>query len=108
MLPDTPDVQSVAEGPNGVLAGLAAAPLPVCRLSLLPPLLLVWIDMSTISPITSRRLASEAAARMASFLDAPVSGGQAAAKAGSLTIMVGGDLSAFQVSGTSSLCSAHG
>jgi 2-hydroxy-3-oxopropionate reductase len=82
MLPDTPDVESVAEGPDGVLAGLAAGA--------------VWIDMSTISPITSRRLASEAAARMASFLDAPVSGGQAAAKAGSLTIMVGGDLSAFE------------
>jgi 2-hydroxy-3-oxopropionate reductase len=82
MLPDTPDVESVAEGPDGVLAGLTPGA--------------VWIDMSTISPITSRRLATETAARSCAFLDAPVSGGQAAAKAGSLTIMAGGDPSVFE------------
>jgi 3-hydroxyisobutyrate dehydrogenase len=52
--------------------------------------------MSTISPAVTRKLAQEAASRGASWLDAPVSGGQAGAIAGTLTIMVGGDAAAFE------------
>ncbi len=52
--------------------------------------------MSTISPAVTRRLAGRAAAAGASWLDAPVSGGEAGAIAGTLTIMVGGDAAAFE------------
>jgi 2-hydroxy-3-oxopropionate reductase len=82
MLPDTPDVESVANGPDGVLAALPASG--------------IWIDMSTISPIAARRFGAAAESRGASFLDAPVSGGQAAAESGSLAIMVGGEASVFE------------
>jgi 2-hydroxy-3-oxopropionate reductase len=82
MLPDTPDVESVAEGADGMLAVLSPDA--------------IWIDMSTISPIAARRLAAIAAERGASFLDAPVSGGQAAAESGSLAIMVGGEAGTFE------------
>ena len=77
MLPDTPDVELVARGADGLLAGLHEGA--------------VWIDMSTISPLASRALADEAGALGAGFLDAPVSGGQIAAENGTLTIMAGGD-----------------
>jgi 2-hydroxy-3-oxopropionate reductase len=77
VLPDTPDVELVAGGADGLLGGLREGA--------------VWIDMSTISPIVTRALAQEAHARGARFLDAPVSGGQAAAEAGTLAIMVGGE-----------------
>ncbi len=81
MLPDTPDVEAVVAGPRGVLEGAR-------------PGLLV-IDMSTIAPATARRLAEEAAAREGAFLDAPVSGGEQGAIAGTLSIMVGGARAAF-------------
>jgi 2-hydroxy-3-oxopropionate reductase len=76
MLPDTPDVEQAARGEDGLLNGLREGT--------------VWIDMSTISPLAARALAHEAADRGAEFLDAPVSGGQLAAEAGTLAIMVGG------------------
>jgi 2-hydroxy-3-oxopropionate reductase len=77
MLPDTPDVESVIAGPDGVLEGLRAGA--------------VVIDMSSISPAATRELAARVAAREAKMLDAPVSGGEIGAKNATLSIMVGGD-----------------
>ncbi len=54
------------------------------------------IDMSTVSPTTSRKMAEAAAAKGAHFLDAPVSGGSQGAAQGTLTIMVGGERAAFE------------
>jgi 2-hydroxy-3-oxopropionate reductase len=76
MLPDSPDVEEVLLGKDGVLAGARAG--------------LVWIDTSTISPTATRSLVEVAAARRVPSLDAPVTGGEAAAQRGTLTIMVGG------------------
>ena len=81
MLPDTPDVEAVIAGPNGVLDGVRAGA--------------VVIDMSSISPDATRRLASLVAARGATMIDAPVSGGEIGAKNATLSIMVGGDPRAF-------------
>jgi 2-hydroxy-3-oxopropionate reductase len=81
MLPDTPDVQRVITGEGGVLEGLAAGA--------------VVIDMSSISPVATVELAAQVAARGATMLDAPVSGGEIGAKNGTLSIMVGGDAAAF-------------
>src|SRR5207244_1440403 len=82
MLPDTPDVEAVVDGPEGVLAGAR------------PGLLVV--DMSTIDPEAARALAARAAAAGVAFLDAPVSGGEQGAIAGTLSIMVGGERAAFE------------
>jgi 2-hydroxy-3-oxopropionate reductase len=76
ILPDSPDVESVYAGGNGVFSGAK------------PGMLL--IDMSTISPIVSRKLAQEADQRGIDMLDAPVSGGEAGAVSASLSIMIGG------------------
>jgi 2-hydroxy-3-oxopropionate reductase len=76
MLPDTPDVEEVLLGSAGVLAHARPGALV--------------IDMSTISPDVARSLGHEATSRGLRFLDAPVSGGEAGAKAGTLSIMVGG------------------
>lgn len=76
MLPDTPDVERVLLGADGVVAGLNTGTLV--------------IDMSTISPIATARFAEAVRAAGGSYLDAPVSGGEVGAKAASLTIMVGG------------------
>ena len=81
MLPDTPDVEAVVAGKDGVFDGMR------------PGMLI--IDMSTISPITVRNLARDAEARGGDFLDAPVSGGDVGALNGTLSIMVGGKESAF-------------
>ncbi len=81
MLPDTPDVELVLTGTNGVLSALGPNT--------------VVIDMSSISPITTRALASMVASRGATMLDAPVSGGEIGAINASLSIMVGGDAAAF-------------
>src|SRR5262245_63746806 len=81
MLPDTADVELVLTGPNGVLAGLQPGALV--------------IDMSSISPTATERLATMVAAKKASMLDAPVSGGEIGAINASLSIMVGGDEAAF-------------
>jgi len=81
MLPDTPDVEQVVAGKNGVFDGIR------------PGMLI--IDMSTISPIAVRKLACEAETRGCDFLDAPVSGGDIGAQNATLSIMVGGRESAF-------------
>lgn len=77
MVSDTPDVEAVLLGENGVIEGAK-------------PGLLV-IDMSTISPVTTREIAAKLAEKGIRFLDAPVSGGDVGAIAGTLTIMVGGN-----------------
>jgi 2-hydroxy-3-oxopropionate reductase len=81
MLPDTPDVELVLTGPDGVLAGLQAGA--------------IVIDMSSISPVATRRLAALVAQKGATMLDAPVSGGEVGAVNATLSIMVGGDAAAF-------------
>jgi 2-hydroxy-3-oxopropionate reductase len=81
MLPDSPDVEAVVSGPGGVLEGIRPGSL--------------LVDMSTISPGVTRALAERLAARGASMLDAPVSGGDVGAINGTLTIMVGGDARDF-------------
>lgn len=82
MLPDSPDVQDVVFGENGVLEGMNDGDL--------------LIDMSTIAPATARDVAEAMRARGAQALDAPVSGGDKGAIAGTLSIMVGGDADAFE------------
>src|SRR5262245_65632836 len=81
MLPDSPDVEQVIEGPNGIFAGLQ------------PDTIL--IDCSSISPAVARRLAEAARARGAAMPDAPGSGGEIGAVSGPLSIMGGGDAKAF-------------
>jgi 3-hydroxyisobutyrate dehydrogenase len=78
---DTPDVQQVILAPHGVLSGLQPGG--------------VIIDMSTISPSATRELANTAKNKGVHFLDAPVSGGEGGAIAGTLSIMVGGDSAVF-------------
>jgi 2-hydroxy-3-oxopropionate reductase len=78
MLPDSLDVQEVA---SGILAHAAPGTL--------------WIDCSTIRPDVSVQLASAAAAKGIRAVDAPVSGGEAGAVAGTLSIMVGGETADF-------------
>jgi 3-hydroxyisobutyrate dehydrogenase-like beta-hydroxyacid dehydrogenase len=85
MLPDSPDVDVVVAGPRGVLAGGWPG--------------LLAIDMSTIAPAVARRLAAAAAERGVTMLDAPVSGGEQGAIAGTLSIMVGGDADGFRRAG---------
>ncbi len=82
MVSDTPDVEAVIAGPAGVLEGLAAGS--------------VVVDMSSISPEATKRLAGLVAARGGTMLDAPVSGGEIGAINASLSIMVGGDASALE------------
>ena len=81
MLPDTADVELVLTGPGGILEGLQRDA--------------VVIDMSSISPVATRRLASLVAAKGGTMLDAPVSGGEIGAINAALSIMVGGDERAF-------------
>jgi 2-hydroxy-3-oxopropionate reductase len=81
MLPDSPDVEQVLEGPDGVFGALQPGT--------------ILIDCSTIAPATARRLADRARALGAAMLDAPVSGGEIGAINASLSIMVGGDEAAF-------------
>jgi 2-hydroxy-3-oxopropionate reductase len=81
-LPDTPDVEQVALGADGILEGAHDG--------------LVYVDNSTIKPASSRRIAEMLAARNVFALDAPVSGGDIGARNGTLTIMVGGDASALE------------
>jgi len=76
MLPDSPDVESAALGPDGIFEGIKPGS--------------TYIDMSTISPITTKKLAEAATAGRVRILDAPVSGGEKGAVEASLTIMVGG------------------
>jgi 3-hydroxyisobutyrate dehydrogenase len=81
MLPDSPDVEQVALGERGLIEG--------CRAGT------AFIDMSTILPAASRRIAAALAPKGVSMLDAPVSGGPQGAAAASLSIMVGGPRETF-------------
>jgi len=74
---DTPDVEGVVLGENGVIQGAQPGA--------------IVIDMSTISPSVTRRMAAELAKKSIRMLDAPVSGGSEGAQKGTLTIMVGGE-----------------
>jgi 2-hydroxy-3-oxopropionate reductase len=82
MLPDSPDVELVYAGDNGIFSGIK------------PDTLL--IDMSSISPIVARKLADEAQRRGCDMLDAPVSGGEAGAIGATLSIMIGGKTAAVE------------
>jgi 2-hydroxy-3-oxopropionate reductase len=82
MVPDSPDVELVLDGPNGVFSAMRPGT--------------IVIDMSTIAPAVARRLAAKAKALGATMLDAPVSGGEIGAINASLSIMVGGDAAAFE------------
>ncbi len=79
---DTPDVQAVVLGEQGVALGMKAGS--------------VLVDMSTISPATTRRIATAVQEHGVSMLDAPVSGGSEGAEKGTLSIMVGGDAAALE------------
>jgi 2-hydroxy-3-oxopropionate reductase len=81
-LPDSPDVELVALGPDGVIQGGHPG--------------LTLIDMSTIAPAAAVRIANKLAERGIRWLDAPVSGGDIGARQGTLAIMVGGDEAVFQ------------
>jgi 2-hydroxy-3-oxopropionate reductase len=82
MVPDTPDVQTVLFADDGVAAGLTKGKTVV--------------DMSSISPIETKEFAKRINALGCDYLDAPVSGGEVGAKAGTLTIMVGGPEATFE------------
>ncbi len=81
MVTNTEALQSVSQGPDGLLAGLRPGK--------------IYIDMSTVSPAGSRELANQVAATGARMLDAPVSGSVSTLEEGKLAIMVGGDRSIF-------------
>ncbi len=82
MLPDGPDVEAAVLGPRGVLEGARKGS--------------VIVDMSSISPVVTKRLAAECEEAGVDFLDAPVSGGQPKAIEGTLAIMAGGKPEVFQ------------
>jgi 2-hydroxy-3-oxopropionate reductase len=82
MVPDSPDVELVLDGPNGVFGAVQRGT--------------IIIDMSTIAPAVARRLAAKAKTLGATMLDAPVSGGEIGAINGTLSIMVGGEPEAFR------------
>ncbi len=91
-LSDTPDVQSVILGPQGVIEGAAPGT--------------VVVDMSTISPVATRDIAAALAAKHIKMIDAPVSGGSEGARNATLSIMIGGD--ADDVAGVMPLFEAMG
>ncbi|MGH3088586.1 MAG: 2-hydroxy-3-oxopropionate reductase [Rubrobacteraceae bacterium] len=82
MLPDSPDVENVVSGEDGVLEGIKSGAL--------------LVDMSTISPVITESLAEKVGEKGASMLDAPVSGGDVGAIEGALSIMVGGEEGDFE------------
>ena len=81
-LPDTPDVEKVVLGQDGILAGAHPG--------------LIWVDNSTIKPAMARDLATKLAEKGVLSLDAPVSGGDIGARNGTLAIMVGGPAEALE------------
>jgi 3-hydroxyisobutyrate dehydrogenase len=81
-LPGPPEVESVAAGPDGILDSMQPGS--------------VYVDLSSNSPTTVRRLCAAFAERGIAMLDAPVTGGVEGAKAGTLSVMVGGDRAAFE------------
>ncbi|MBA3477852.1 MAG: 2-hydroxy-3-oxopropionate reductase [Lautropia sp.] len=82
MLPDTPDVEAVIFGDQGLAGSMRRGS--------------ILIDMSSISPVATRRFAAALAERGVSMLDAPVSGGFQGAEAGTLSIMIGGEAEALE------------
>jgi len=82
MVTNTSALQSVADGPDGLLAGLKAGK--------------IHVDMSTVSPAYSRELAQQVEAQGAAMLDAPVSGSVVTLEEGKLSLMVGGDPAVFE------------
>jgi len=82
MLPDGPDVEKAVLGPGGVLEGARPGA--------------VVVDMSSISPTVSQKVAAACAEKRVEFLDAPVSGGEPKAVDGTLAIMVGGKAEVFE------------
>ena len=81
MVPDSPDVELVLDGPDGVFSAMQPGT--------------IVIDMSSITPETTRRLAERARSLGGALMDAPVSGGDIGAIQGTLSIMVGGDAANF-------------
>lgn len=81
-LPDSPDVEQVVLGENGIIEGAHEG--------------LIYVDNSTIKPAVARRIAERLAEKGVLALDAPVSGGDIGARDGTLTIMVGGEASALE------------
>lgn len=81
-LPDSPDVEKVALGENGILSGAKAG--------------LIMVDNSTIKPASARMIADKLKEKGVFSLDAPVSGGDIGARNATLTIMVGGDAGALE------------
>lgn len=81
MLTNTAAIESTADGPDGVLAGIRPG--------------MVWADISTIAPDASVALAERVAVTGAAFLDCPVSGSPATLAAGQMSVMVGGDRAAY-------------
>jgi len=82
MLPDSPDVEAVVLGDDGVAAGVSEG--------------MLYVDMSTIAPTTSREIHQALEEKGVEAVDAPVSGGQPAAESGDLSIMVGGSAEAVE------------
>jgi 2-hydroxy-3-oxopropionate reductase len=82
-LPDSPDVEMILLGENGIISG--ARPGLIC------------VDNSTIKPATARKIAAVLSEKGIEFLDAPVSGGEIGAQNGTLTIMVGGSEHALEI-----------
>lgn len=78
---DSPDVEEVLLGPNGAIHGASAGD--------------IFIDMSTISPIATKKIAAKLSEKSVVMLDAPVSGGVIGANNGTLSIMVGGEKSVY-------------
>ena len=81
MLPNSPDVELVALGKDGIVEGARPG--------------MIYVDMSTISPLVSQKVAQALGAKGVRMLDAPVSGGEKGAIDGALSIMVGGDQAVF-------------
>jgi len=81
MLPNSPDVEAVALGSSGVIEGAREE--------------LLFVDMSTISPLVSQKVGKALTAKGVRMLDAPVSGGEKGASDGTLSIMVGGEKADF-------------
>ena len=77
MLPDTPDVEAVLHGEDGVIGALAEGALV--------------LDMSSISPVATEQFAHAVVAAGGQYVDAPVSGGEVGAREGTLTVFVGGE-----------------
>ncbi|HTW67365.1 MAG TPA: NAD(P)-dependent oxidoreductase [Bryobacteraceae bacterium] len=82
MVTNSSALQQIADGENGIIAGLAAGK--------------IWIDMSTVAPETAKALASRVREKGADLLDAPVSGSVITLEQGKLSVMVGGRMESFE------------